>query len=220
MKKLYIAIIILLFLAVVSAVSLEVIRTQGLVRLQERQMPSGEIYNYTPHAPSYKLKLKAIQFIPEEMTSEQVASAIGKDNVYYLVQFKSYGLGEYALLGLYNIRELGYLPDDTYIMKIPNGTQPMLLYGSIRWIGIMQPEWKVSPTLKNYTNSLESNETVNISVQFFEPINEKQLNNIKNLTIGFKSDGMIFTIYPNNLIQIANLNFLKWITGEPKGHLI
>lgn len=217
MKKLYLIIAIIALVSVVSAYSLEVMKTQEFAQLQTRMEPAGAIYNYSRPEPTYVMQLKTITFLPEELTYQQIASVVDQDNVYYLVQWKSFSLIEYGLMKLYGIGNIGYIHNDTYLIMIPSGAKPTLLYGSIRWIGIMQPEWKMTPTLRNYINSLGQNETIGIVIDFFESIDGDQLNEIKNLSenvIGYENEISIIEIKVSKINDITNLSFVKWI--EPR----
>ena len=223
MKRLHLIIIIASIILLVSVVSgyplgiLESIKSGKFAELQTRKEPAGAIYEYSKPTPTYVIQLKTIQFKPEELTYNEVVYVIDTDAVYYLVQWKSFSLIDYGLMNLYNISNMGYIHNDTYIIKIPQDTQPTLLYNSIRWIGIWQPEWKISSGLKNYIDSLESNATIGIVIEFFESIGENQINEIKKLsesTVGFENDIGIIEIKKFKINEITNLSFVKWI--EPR----
>lgn len=46
------------------------------------------------------------------------------------------------------VETLGYLPDDAYLVRVPEGRVPALrLLPGVRWLGVLQPGWKLAPDL-------------------------------------------------------------------------
>ena len=218
-KKYLIVAAIILIILISPLLYLEIARSTEFSKLSTKKEPAGATYGQPSHTPTYEIMLKSGHFTPEPLTGEEIEEVIDKNNIYYLVQFYDRSIWVYFWFNFYGIGRLGYLPDDTFIIKIPENTKPVMLYPSIRWIGIWEPERKINPTLKEEIDSLTPDETVNITIEFFS-LNEEQLDQVKNMSVGFKPNGRVFIINPDNLLKIAELNFVKWITGEPHGHLI
>jgi len=178
-----------------------------------------EIYsNESLESNSFEVNLVSGHFlsnpVPKNVALQTIVSKT--DNVYYLVQFDNNSVlrRDYPLLKNDNITVVEYIPDNTYIVKIPQNAFSRT-FNSIRWIDVLKPEQKVHSKLKEFANS-HLNDTVEIAISFFEPLNEEQIIPIKQLSekiidFGAPFDSIIVEIESNKIKQVSNMNFVKFI---------
>ncbi len=194
-------------------------------KLQERSYltmlsPSNEMEMHPD--PSFEIKLLNGFFIPKAGVGIDITN-IEKENtgeeIYALVQFQR-GLIDsdaHDFLENQNSLELGRVPDNTYVIKIPiNNLKNFFESYLIRWINILQPEQKIHP------NIAEQDESLEVLVTAFENMTQDQIEKISVLSEevifdGKDSESILVKATYSNIFKIAKLNFIQWISPRGTG---
>ena len=174
---------------------------------------------------SYTVKLGSGHFTPSVgihvNKSLKVMNMADTDSIYCLIQFyqDNHSIEDYYYLKESGVKILSYVPENTYYAKIPLSwldTPPSF----VRWIGTLNPEQKIDPSLKDEINSRPSNKQ-EVIVNFFEPLTNEKINILKQSSIGdcisdeiVGSSTILVTANRTEILELANFNFVKWITRK------
>jgi len=180
-----------------------------------------------PTHVSYTVKLESGYFTPSPGVhvdkSLKATKIIGTDSVYCLIQFYQgkYSIGDYYYLKESGVTVLSYVPENTYYAKVPSSwldTPPSF----VRWIGTLNPEQKIVSILRDEIDSRPLDKQ-NVIINFFEPLTNAGVNTLKQSGFGDEtsvgSSSILISANRTEILEVANFNFVKWITPKYEPHL-
>jgi hypothetical protein len=149
---------------------------------------------------------------------------------YYLVQFRGPVLEEWKGA----VTDAGgqffdYIPDFSFIVKMDQRTKRLVeRMNSVRWVGIYQPGYRISPDLMSFMAKGHTGEKVDVIVTAFkgEPVSDlmeriqRAGGNILSISRGKWKNKIRVRIEPQQLVEIANLTGVKWIERAPEFELL
>ncbi|MBI5332023.1 MAG: S8 family serine peptidase [Candidatus Aenigmarchaeota archaeon] len=173
--------------------------------------------------------LSSGQFIPEPGINIGTAKTSGKKHV--LVQMKrSLNEQEKEFLKSQGLDLLSYVPNKAWyasidITKLDNITKldKILQNNVIRYIGKIEPDYKISPYIKQnryHEYSLNSDGTVNIIVYFYKDVSMDRANESMK-TIGaitkenIMDNALVIRIDKNKIQEIVQLDEVMWVEQAP-----
>ncbi|MCW7079282.1 MAG: S8 family serine peptidase [Canidatus Methanoxibalbensis ujae] len=174
---------------------------------------------------SYTVKLGSGWFTPSpgiqvDMLESKITDT---DHVYCLIQFYrgKYTLDDYDYLKESGVKVLSYVPDNTYYAKVPLSwldTPPSF----VRWIGTLNPEQKIDPSLFDKL-TLKSSDKFKVIINFFEALSNEELDILKsyadNCNIPPGCTSIAIFVNKTEVLEFAKLNCVKWITPQYNPHL-
>jgi hypothetical protein len=164
------------------------------------------------------------KFTPEIMQGEELNNYFKKldlqeDYIYVLLEFNNSLNGKQTReFKRDNVEEIGKYDKDVYIYKFPKEILETKTYDFIRWIDIPKKGDKMDSELKD---SLNSNNSLYIKVEFYEPYSDKELVKINKYSKFINKDTweekeIYVLVGPKlnndsiNLVEeIASFNFVK-----------
>ncbi|RJS73717.1 hypothetical protein CW714_02685 [Methanophagales archaeon] len=177
---------------------------------------------------SYTVKLGSGYFTPSPGVhvdkSLKATNMTDAGSVYCLIQFYqgNCSMDDYYYIKKSGVKVLSYVPENTYYAKVPLAwldTPPSF----VRWIGTLNPEQKVDSTLKKEID-IKPLEKQNIAVTFFEPLTGEDIELLKEIGVDTEIyagiRGVLIPANRTKILELANLNFVKMITKEPKNELL
>lgn len=138
-----------------------------------------------------------------------------------------------AITEITGITFLGYLPEHTYYVKVPAGTDATPLYNyKVRGIYRILPAYKMSPQLTGSVlpaHALNADQTIRLNVAYYRELNQESIIKkftTRNITAIPKSalvNVLSITVPVNEMQDIAALPFVQYIEpvsppGEPENY--
>ena len=177
----------------------------------------------------YNIRLKSRQFIPPEDNSSFIGSKLAAEpgkRVHVFIQFHELPNAKMKkdLEGA-GVKLLSYIPNNAWLASIPKDLEVSTqVLNSVRWVGKIQPEDKISPKIvkRGLSNwALNESGTAKLNVKFFKDVSLNQarrvissydIHIIKELSF---SNVITISAKPNIIEQLALEDTIQWITEIP-----
>ena len=178
----------------------------------------------------YKIFLKSRQFVPTPGVSPSVETKIttsSLERVHVLMQFQHIpNATERKALEEAGVELLAYVHNNAWFVSMPSSgvaIEEVTSY-SVRWIGEILPEDKISPYIQenNFGDwAINPNGTVNLIVEFFRDVSLDDAEQIVESHGGMTNsrirsiNALVVTIPPDAIPELANEDSVQWIEEVP-----
>ena len=193
--------------------------------------PAGKARGETPTARVIRLPIGSFDplsqawpiNLPENLTIEDYPPEVVG---YYLLQFRGPVLKEWkdAVINAGG-QFFDYMPDYAFIVKMDRETKVLAeAMKPVRWVGIYQPAYRISPDLMRVLTKGGEEKRVDIIITVFrgEPLLkltqkiEANGGSILNVSEGKWKTKLKVRVEPQYLIGIAKMKGVKWIEKAPE----
>jgi len=209
-------------LSILGIMLLVIIFSTIPVGIASKQVESASVQS----SEEYKIFLKSRQFVTTPGVSSSVETKIttsSLERVHVLMQFQhTPNATERKALEEAGVKLLAYVPNNAWFVSMPSSgvaIEKVTSY-SVRWIGEILPEDKISPIIRENRippEAVNPDGTVNLSIMFFKDVSLDDASQVISKHGGIVqgmapiTNALVVTVPIEKISAIANEDSVQWI---------